>query len=126
MPYYTILAIGTGGFFGAICRYFVASQISYWLGASFPIGTLTVNAIGSFLLGFLTRFFLEHLLMAEIIRIGLLVGFLGAFTTFSTFSYESVMLLQEGDFTKAAINILSNSFICIFLCLTGLQLAKAI
>ncbi len=55
-----------------------------------------------------------------------MVGFLGAFTTFSTFSYESVILLQEGDFFKAAGNILGNVIVCVSLCLLGLQLAKAV
>ncbi|MBU2514305.1 fluoride efflux transporter CrcB [bacterium] len=126
MSVYTIFAIGIGGFFGAICRYLVASRISIWLGPFFPFGTLTVNAIGSFLLGILTRFFLEHIVFDELLKIGVLVGFLGAFTTFSTFSYESVVLLQEGDFFKAVCNILGNVIICISLCLLGFQLAKAL
>ncbi|MBU3915120.1 fluoride efflux transporter CrcB [bacterium] len=126
MPFFSILAIGIGGFFGAISRYLIASRMSMWLGDSFPFGTLTVNAIGSFLLGFLSRYLLEHLIVNELIRIGLLVGFLGAFTTFSTFSYESVTLLQDGDMLKALLNILSNGIICVVLCFIGLQLAKSI
>ena len=125
MHFYTMLVIGLGGFFGAISRYFVAVKMSTWLGPSFPYGTLTVNAVGSLMLGFLTRFFLDHLIINDLLRIGLLVGFLGAFTTFSTFSYESVTLIQEGNMLKAAANILSNGIICISLCLLGLQLAKS-
>ncbi len=126
MTPYTLLAIGIGGFLGAISRYLVASQLSILVGNSFPFGTLAVNAIGSFVLGFLSRFLLEHFIVDELVRIGTLVGFLGAFTTYSTFSYESVILLQEGDFLKAVLNICANTFICIFLCLSGLQIAKAI
>ena len=126
MSLYTVLAIGTGGFFGAISRFLLASQLSLWLGPSFPFGTLTVNALGSFSLGFLSHYFLENLVVSELLRIGLLVGFLGAFTTFSTFSYESILLLQEGEFLKASVNILGNGIICILLCLFGLQLARLI
>ena len=120
----TLFAIGIGGFLGAISRFVVASQISVWSGSEFPYGTLVVNALGSFLLGFLSRYFFEHLLIDEMVRMAILVGFLGAFTTFSTFSYESVILLQEGDLLKALFNILGNAFICIVLCFLGLQLAK--
>lgn len=126
MSFSIVFAIGVGGFFGAISRYLVANRISLWLDSPFPFGTLLVNALGSFLLGFLSRFLLEHLVVEETVRIGILVGFLGAFTTFSTFSYESVALLQEGDMFRATANILGNAIICIFLCLLGLQLAKSI
>ena len=126
MSFSIVFAIGVGGFFGAISRYLVANRISLWLDSPFPFGTLVVNALGSFLLGFLSRFLLEHLVVEETVRIGILVGFLGAFTTFSTFSYESVALLQEGDMFRATANILANAIICISLCLLGLQLAKSI
>ncbi|MBF0280644.1 MAG: fluoride efflux transporter CrcB [SAR324 cluster bacterium] len=119
----TVFAIGTGGFFGAIFRYLCAKQIGLWLGSSFPYGTLTVNAIGSLVLGFLSGFFIEHAVNNEF-RMGLTVGCLGAFTTFSTFSYESILLLQQGDFLKLGINVLSNVLICLILCLIGLQFAK--
>ncbi len=121
-----VFAIGIGGFFGAISRYLVAGKISLWLNSPFPFGTLVVNALGSLLLGFLSRFLLEHLVVGETVRIGILVGFLGAFTTFSTFSYESIALLQEGDIFRASVNILANAFVCISLCLLGIQLAKSI
>ncbi|MCP4754457.1 MAG: fluoride efflux transporter CrcB [Proteobacteria bacterium] len=120
-----LLVIGIGGFLGAVSRYVISNSMSVWFGPSFPLGTLTVNAVGSFLLGFLSRYFLEHLVVSELVRISLLIGFLGAFTTFSTFSYESIVLLQEGDFFKAGANILSNGIVCLLLCFIGLQLAKS-
>lgn len=122
----TVLAIGIGGFAGAIARFVVSQRIALWLGTTFPFGTLAVNAAGSFLLGFLSRFFLEHLIVEEALRVGILVGFLGAFTTFSTFSYETVVLIQEGELLKFLANILANSLICITLCFFGLQLAKLV
>ena len=126
MSFYTIVSIGVGGFFGAVCRFLIASGTALMLGASFPYGTLLVNAVGSFFLGFLSRFLLDHIIVSELLRLGLLVGFLGAFTTFSTFSYETVILMQEGDLFKAAINVLGNTAICIVLCFLGYQLAKMI
>lgn len=124
MSLFVLTSIGIGGFCGAIMRYVIANQMSLILGSEFPYGTLTVNAVGSLLIGFLSRFFMEHLVIPEVVRYSLLIGFLGAFTTFSTFSYETITLLQEGDVTKAFINILSNTVICLILCLFGLQLAK--
>jgi len=121
-----LLAIGVGGFFGSISRFLVAYEMSQRFGASFPYGTLTVNAVGSFILGFSSRYLLEHWLVNDLVRLGLTVGFLGAFTTFSTFSYESILLLQEGELTKAGLNIFANGFCCLTLSFFGLQLTKII
>ncbi|MFH2133463.1 MAG: fluoride efflux transporter CrcB [bacterium] len=126
MSFYNILVIGIGGFFGAISRFVISRQMASLLGDAFPYGTLMVNAAGSFLLGFLTRYLLAHFVVSELVRVSLLIGFLGAFTTFSTFSYESIVLLQEGDFVKAGINILSNVFLSLILCFAGFQLSKSL
>jgi CrcB protein len=126
MSIYNILVIGIGGFFGAISRFIISKQMALLLGDSFPYGTLLVNAVGSFLLGFLSRYLLEHFVVSELVRVSLLIGFLGAFTTFSTFSYESIILLQEGDFVKAGVNIISNVVLCLILCFVGFQFAKSI
>jgi len=120
-----ILAIGIGGFFGAISRFLVSRWMFLMLGPSFPYGTLTVNAIGSFLLGFLSLYFSKNFAIGELPVIGILVGFLGAFTTFSTFSYESILFFQEGNLLKAGINILGNCLICLTLCFAGVYLAKS-
>lgn len=126
MSIYNILVVGIGGFFGAISRFVISRQMAFLLGDDFPYGTLVVNAVGSLLLGFLSRYLLEHFVVSELVRVSLLIGFLGAFTTFSTFSYESIILLQEGDFFKAGINILSNVIICITLCFVGFQFSKVL
>jgi CrcB protein len=126
MSIYNILVIGIGGFCGAISRFIISRQMALLLGDSFPYGTLLVNALGSFLLGFLSRYLLQHFVVSELVRVSLLIGFLGAFTTFSTFSYESMMLMQEGDFMKAGLNIISNVVLCLILCFVGFQFAKSI
>ena len=126
MSLYNILVIGIGGFFGAISRFVISKQMALLLGDAFPYGTLLVNALGSFMLGFLSRYLLAHFIVSELVRVSLLVGFLGAFTTFSTFSYESIILMQEGDFLKAGINILSNVVLCLTLCFVGFQFSKSL
>ena len=126
MSLISVISIGFGGFLGAVARYCVTDQVSRLLHPAFPYGTLIVNAAGSFLLGFLSRFLLEHPAISEPLRTGLLIGFLGAFTTFSTFSHETVLLLQEGDFLRVGANIAANVFLCLFLCFIGLQLAKTV
>ncbi len=126
MSIYNILVIGLGGFFGAISRFIISKQMALLLGDGFPYGTLLVNVVGSFLLGFLSRYLLEHFIVSELVRVSLLIGFLGAFTTFSTFSYESIMLLQDGDFIKAGVNILGNVVLCLILCFVGFQFAKSL
>lgn len=126
MYIFPVLAIGIGGFLGAISRFLVSKWMLLLLGSSFPYGTLTVNAIGSFLLGFLSLYFSKSFSTGELPIIGMLVGFLGAFTTFSTFSYESILLFQEGNLLKAGLNILGNCIICLTLCFAGIYIAKSI
>lgn len=126
MSFTLLFFIGLAGFFGAIARYLIAGSIARWLGLAFPIGTLAVNCLGSLCMGFLSRFLLEHMIVNEVIRIAVLVGFLGAFTTFSTFSYETVSLIQQGDLYNAALNIIGSTVLCILFCLVGLQLAKVL
>ncbi|HJL87356.1 MAG TPA: CrcB family protein, partial [SAR324 cluster bacterium] len=85
---WTWLVIGLGGGAGAVARFLVARQMGHWLGDYLPYGTLTVNAIGSWMLGFLSVYLMDRPEISPLVRLGLAVGFLGAFTTFSTFSYE--------------------------------------
>ncbi len=122
----TLLSIGAGGFLGSISRYFLSTQVHLRLGSDFPYGTLVVNALGSFVLGTLAGYAYEHMAISEELRQSVTVGFLGAFTTFSTFSYETVILMQSGDYWKMGINMLSNVLICLILCILGLELVKTI
>lgn len=100
-----ILVIGAGGFFGAASRYAVALWIGERWGRSFPLGTLVINVSGSFLIGLLMYLLSERLMVNPLWRSLLVIGFLGAYTTFSTFEYETGNLLRDGEFLFAALNV---------------------
>ncbi len=96
-----ILAIAVGGALGAVSRHIVAFQVSMWLGRGFPWGTLAVNILGSFILGALIEVMALAWSPGQEMRALLTVGILGAFTTFSTFSLETILLFERGDTTVA-------------------------
>lgn len=121
-----MLAVALGGASGAVLRWLLASNIQRWSGSAFPWGTLTVNALGSFLLGFLFVWLIERSSAGELLRMGLTVGMLGAFTTFSTYSLESIRLLQEGALGLAMVNIFGQLLLCLFLTWLGIQLARVV
>jgi len=97
-----------GGALGAVARYVLSTTIMDKIGANFPYGTLLVNVLGSFLMGFLAMFLVERIGLDPLLRLGLFVGFLGAFTTFSTFSMETMNLFEQGYHVRALINMLVN------------------
>jgi CrcB protein len=121
-----LLAVAAGGAAGAVMRWLMASGIQRMAGGAFPWGTLVVNALGSFLLGFLFVWLIERSSASELMRLALTVGFLGAFTTFSTYSLESIRLLQEGAFTLAFGNIVGQVIVCLMLTWLGVQLARVL
>ncbi|OAG28491.1 fluoride efflux transporter CrcB [Thermodesulfatator autotrophicus] len=100
----TYLLVGAGGFLGAMARYWV-SGLALHFSTRFPLGTLLVNVLGSFFLGFLMTLVSETLLVSPETRLFLAIGFLGAFTTFSTFAYETNSLLEGGQFFLAFLNV---------------------
>ena len=99
------LLIGAGGFAGAIVRYALGKWIGQLWGRSFPLGTFIINVSGSFLIGLLMALFTGRFMTNPQWRLLLIVGFLGAYTTFSTFEYETGALLEDGEFILAMINI---------------------
>jgi CrcB protein len=101
-----LLFIGAGGFFGAISRFLIATNIQKLSGSFFPYGTLSVNVLGSFIIGFAAMFFAQS--VQPEYKAFVITGFLGALTTFSTFSLENVNMLQDGEFTSFGINIFLN------------------
>ena len=119
-----ILYIGFFGAMGCIARYFAANLTYQFFGRGLPYGTLLVNVAGSFLLGFLASFGVRSSLLSPELRIGLSVGFMGGFTTFSTFSYETLKLLEEGSFWQAGANVLLNILLCLGAALLGVWLSR--
>ena len=119
----SLLAIALGGAFGSVSRFLVAREMGRRLGDFLPYGTLTVNVLGSLALGWLGTVFIERPEINSVLRLGIAVGFLGAFTTFSTFSFESVQLLLNGAIWRAILNITVNTVVCLGMCYLGMQLA---
>ncbi|QBL09287.1 fluoride efflux transporter CrcB [Rheinheimera sp. D18] len=120
----TYFAIAMGGALGACLRHFCNELTLNILGRAFPFGTLLVNILGSFTLGLLYALILSETLSASPWRALLTIGFIGAFTTFSTFSLDTVLLLQQGDWLKAIANVLLNVLLCITLAWFGLKLGS--
>lgn len=116
------LYIGIGGFFGAISRFVVAGFVQKISGSLFPFGTLSVNVLGSFIIG-LTAMYFENVIAPEY-KAMVMTGFLGALTTFSTFSLENVNMLQEGDYTRAIINIFVNVIFSISATIAAIYIFK--
>ncbi|MFC2080095.1 fluoride efflux transporter CrcB [Bacteroidota bacterium] len=92
-----ILLVGTGGFIGSVARYFVSKLSNHIDFLSIPVGTLIVNVLGSFLIGFLAGISAKSTLLNSDLRLLLMVGLCGGFTTFSTFTGENLMLMQSGQ-----------------------------
>ena len=120
------LAVAAGGAAGAVLRWLMAGAVQRFAGGAFPWGTFAVNALGSFLLGFLFVWLIERSTATELVRLALTVGLLGAFTTFSTYSLESIRLLQESALGMAAANVMGQVVVCLVLTWLGIQLARAI
>lgn len=120
-----LLPIAIGGAIGAVTRFLIAKNLNALLGPAFPYGTLAVNVLGCFLMGFLAVLMLEILALSFPWRAAILIGFLGGLTTFSAFSFESLDLLLMGEFGKATMNVLANVFLCLFATWLGMLLARS-
>ena len=119
--FYILGCIAVGGAVGACSRYLISDLCVMLLGRGFPYGTLTVNVVGSFIMGVLVAAFENELLATEPWRQIVGLGFLGALTTFSTFSMDNVLLMQQGAFFKMGLNVLLNVTLSISAAWVGFQ-----
>ncbi len=118
------IAIAAGGSLGAVSRYWMSASTYQWLGQGFPYGTLMVNLLGSLVMGFLSVLLVHRFQVSEEIRMGLLAGFLGSFTTFSTFAMDTLQLAANDAMLKAIVYVLLSVLLCILGAWAGLVAAK--
>lgn len=119
-----ILWISIGAVLGANLRYWVGDWAAQRFGSGFPYGTMLVNLTGSFLLGFVISLTFEHFIIDPRLRILLTIGFLGSYTTFSTFAYESVTLISQGQWGLGIFNLLGSSLLGALFAVLGIWLGK--
>ena len=119
-----ILLVGIGGFFGSIARYAVSKASVILFGGKFPLGTLFVNVTGSFVLGCIIGAACFRSTADENLKMLIGTGFIGAYTTFSTFSAETILLFQEGRYFSGISNILINLFLSLSAVVLGMWLVK--
>ena len=119
------LWIGLGGFVGANARYFLGGWIMARLGSAFPYATFVINITGSLILGLLMGIH-EGTPLPSAIRLGFAVGFVGAYTTFSTFSYETMVLIENGSLVAATLNSVGSVVVGLLAVVSGLAVGRAL
>ncbi len=121
-----LLFIAAGGAFGAVLRYGASVSVYSLFGRGFPYGTLFVNVSGSLLMGVLSVIMVERFDVGPEWRAAILVGVLGSFTTFSTFSIETLNLLEQGDMLRAFANIVLSVLVCLLAVWFGVLIGRQI
>ena len=121
-----MLWISLGAIVGANLRYLVGSLAAKYMSASIPYGTFIVNVTGSFIIGLFLAWTTERVLADPHWRLLIVVGFCGAYTTFSSYSFETITLLEHGSFAVATLNFLFNNIFCLLATIAGIALARAI
>lgn len=121
-----LLIIGLGGFLGAIARYSLSGLVHQHMNSSFPYGTLAVNVLGCFLIGAGYYFVEDRAVMSPQMRLFLFIGLLGAFTTFSTFGYETNELIRDKKLFLALVNAAGNLVLGVFAVWLGRTLLRAL
>ena len=119
-----LIFIAAGGAVGAVFRFLVSNGIHSFMGRGFPYGTLTVNVMGSFVMGISYVMLIERLNVSPEWRAFIIVGLLVAFTTFSTFSIETLVLIQNSELSKAMLNVLLSVLLCVMGSWIGLILGR--
>ncbi len=120
------LWVSLGGIFGACSRYFLSRFTAKILGTGFPWGTLFINISGSFVLGLFLIYSTERAFVDPRWRLLIAIGFCGAYTTFSSYAFESIVYFQQGNWALCAGNILANNLLCLGAILGGAALARAV
>ena len=121
-----ILLLAGFGIVGTLARYGLEGLVQGRMGSSFPFGTLCVNLSGCFLMGLVGKFALNHVSFSPDWRIGITVGLFGAFTTFSTFSWESVRMLEDGEWTRGLLYVAASVLVGLAFMLAGMRLGDAL
>ena len=118
------LLVGLGGFIGTVARYWLSGVIARRYGETFPFGTLVVNALGCFVIGFLFYFFYDRSLTSPTARTVVVIGLIGGFTTFSSYGLQTFTLLRDGEVLLALLNVAASNILCLVLVWIGYSLAK--
>jgi fluoride exporter len=118
------LLITFGGAIGTLLRYLTSLMAAQWFGTEFPYGTLIVNLSGAFIIGLVQQLGTEALMIPDNTRLFLTTGMMGGLTTYSTFSYETVRLMERGAWSQAWINIFVTTVICLSLCFLGMGVGR--
>jgi CrcB protein len=121
-----VLLVGFGGAIGSILRFLTSILAAHWFGAEFPYGTMIVNLSGAFVIGLVQQIGGETLLIPDNVRIFLTTGMMGGLTTFSTFSYETVRLMETNAWHQAWINIFVTTTVCLCLCFLGMAVGRLV
>jgi CrcB protein len=121
-----VLAIAAGGAVGSVLRFWMSTWVHSFAGRSFPYGTLTVNVVGCLAMGFLFVLFIDRLSDNNVLRAGILIGVLGGFTTFSSFSIETLNLIEQGAWFKAAANMTGSLLLCVGATWIGVILGRQV
>ena len=121
-----VLLVGIGGFAGAVARWVVDARISAWTGGSLPWGTFAVNVSGSFFVGLLFALVVERATLPTELRGPLMIGFLGAYTTFSTLALESWRMIEDGAWLYASANLVGSVIVGVVAVVIGVALGRAI
>jgi len=120
------LLICLGGAIGTGARYLTALIAARWLGVEFPYGTLIVNVVGAFVIGLVQELGTEALVMSDSARLFVTTGMMGGLTTYSTFSYETVRLMETGAWHYAWINVVVTTVVCLGLCALGMAAGRGL
>jgi CrcB protein len=121
-----VLLIGIGGFAGAVARYLVDARVTLWTGGTLPWGTFVVNITGSFVVGLLFALVTERAALPAEVRGPVMIGFVGAFTTFSTLALESWRMIEDGAWLWASANLVGSVVIGVVAVIAGVAIGRAV